>query len=328
MATAANATTVNLVPGATLIVNGGGSATNGGINLGAFAGASVGIMNQSGGTVALTNGSWNLEMGELAGGYGAYNISAGTLYANEVEVGDAGYGLYNQTGGSVTVNNWFLLARNNAAAYGVANFAGGQFTFNGVNNFVDNWAGLGGCVNVSGSAFASLGGNNVLVGGSGIGGVMNLNGGTLQASALKYNNGIGSINFNGGLLVASSATSAFITSNANIAANVYSSGGTISNNGLNITIPAALLAPSGSGVTSIAVSGTGFTSPPLVYISGGGGQLCHRPGDNRRTTAISPALPSPIPASTTLPLPQSRSMAAAGRCCRQRSAWRPFRAAG
>ena len=72
-------------------------------------------------------------------------------------------------------------------------------------------------------------------------------------------------------MIASSATTAFITNNVNVTTTIYANGGTISNNGLNIAIPAALLAPTGSGVSSIQVSGTGFTAPPLVYISSGNG---------------------------------------------------------
>ncbi len=85
------------------------------------------------------------------------------------------------------------------------NITGGQLLYNGGNEFVDNWAGLGSSVTVSGTGFMSLGGNTVLLGGSGIGGVLNVDGGTLQVSGVKYNNGVGGINFNGGLLLASSA---------------------------------------------------------------------------------------------------------------------------
>jgi fibronectin-binding autotransporter adhesin len=267
--------TFNVVPAASLVMSGGSTtgAPPGTMSLGMANGA-VGIVNQTGGTVALTNGSWDLELGEVSGGYGYYNMSAGSLYANEAEIGNDGYGYYNQSGGTSTFANYFLLARSGSGSsspYGVANITGGRLNFNGANNFVDTWTGLGSSVNVSGSGFMSLGGNNVLLGGVGIGGVLNVsNGGTLQVSAVKYNNGSGGLNLNGGVMVASSATTAFITSNPNVATTVYSSGGTINNNGLNIGIPAALMAPSGSGVSSIQVSGTGFLAPPLVYLAGNG----------------------------------------------------------
>ena len=69
---------------------------------------------------------------------------------------------------------------------------------------------------------------------------MNLNGGTLQTSAVKFNAGAGDICFNGGLLAASSAATLIA---ANVPTYVYSNGGTINNNGLGVTIAAALPAP-------------------------------------------------------------------------------------
>ena len=81
--------------------------------------------------------------------------------------------------------------------------------------------------------------------------------------------GAGSLNFNGGTLTPTASNATFIASN--VPAYVYSSGGTINNSGYNITIAAALLAPTGSGASSISVTGSGYTSPPLVYISNGGG---------------------------------------------------------
>ena len=192
---AANTTSIfNIVPGASMILSGG--ANNGSppatMGLGNANGA-VGIVNQTGGTVALTTGGWDLDPGEVSGGYGYYNMSAGSLFANEADIGNDGYGYYNQSGGSVTFANWFLMARSGSGTslpYGVANISGGRLIYNGGNNFVNTWTGLGSSVNVSGSGFLSLGGNNVLLGGVGIGGVLNvINGGTLQASAVKYNNG-------------------------------------------------------------------------------------------------------------------------------------------
>lgn len=276
------AATVNVNPGAILTITGGGSGTTvggGGMNLG-IASSAVGIANQSGGTVALTNGSWNLELGDVNNSYGCYNMSGGSLFANEVEIGNNGYGLYNQTGGSVTVANYLLLSRAGSAAvttYGVANVSGGQLIFTGNNNFsADIFPGsgaqlLGAVFTISNTGFVSLGGNNVQVGSQNAGENLNLNGGTLQVSGIKYNTATGSINFNGGLMLASSNGAALIANNGNMPVYVNSGGGTINNNGLNVSVPAALLAPSGSGVSSIQVSGTGFSSPPLVYITGGNG---------------------------------------------------------
>ena len=223
---------------------------------------------------------WNLELGDVNGGSGYYNMAGGSLFANEIEIGNNGYGYYNQTAGSVTVANWLLLARagsTNVTTYGVANVSGGRLIFNGGNNFsASTFPGagstlLGAAFTVSNTGFVSLAGNGVLVGTTSGGESLNLTGGTLQSTAINYNTGIGSINFNGGLLVAAASSTSFITPNTNISTVVYANGGTISNNGLNIAIPAAPLAPTGSGVSNIQVSGTGFTAPPLVYISDASG---------------------------------------------------------
>ncbi len=270
--------TFNIVPGASLALSGG--STSGGppgtLSLG-MGSLGTGIVNQSGGTVALTTAGWNLELGEVGGSYGYYNMSGGSLFANEMEVGNNGYGYYNQSGGSVTIGTWMLFNRagtGSTTTYGVANISGGQLLYSGGSNFgqyFGNASALGFSLNVSGSGFVSLGGNTVGLGATNAGGVLNVNsGGTLQVSAIKFNTGNGGLNLNGGVIIASSATTAFISNNANIPTHVFANGGTISNNGNNITIPAALLAPSGSGVLSIAVTGSGYSAPPAVYISGGG----------------------------------------------------------
>ena len=121
--------TFNIVPGAFLAMSGG--STSGGppgtLNLG-MGSLGTGILNQSGGTVSLTTAGWNLELGEVGGSYGYYNMTGGSLYALEAEIGNNGLGYYNQSGGSTTFANWFLLARSGTGgtAYGVANITGGQ----------------------------------------------------------------------------------------------------------------------------------------------------------------------------------------------------------
>jgi autotransporter-associated beta strand protein len=273
-----SASTFNIVPGAFLAMSGG--STNGSppgtLSMG-MGSLGTGIVNQSGGTVVLTTAGWNLELGEVGGSYGYYNMTGGSLFANEAEIGNNGYGYYNQSGGSVTIANWMLFNRagsGSTTTYGIANISGGQLIYNGGNNFgqyFSNASALGFSMNVSGSGFVSLGGNTVGLGATNVGGVLNVNsGGTLQVSGIKYNTGNGGLNLNGGMLIASSATTVFIANNGALPTHIFAGGGTISNNGNNITIPAALLAPTGSGVLSIAVTGSGYSAPPAVMISGGG----------------------------------------------------------
>ncbi len=101
-----------------------------------------------------------------------------------------------------------------------------------------------------------------------------MNGGTLQT--MGFFNGSGNntntfINFNGGAIKAGN------TDNANFIHDLggvysYGSGGTFDNNGRSITIPQAILAPSGSGVSTISLSsgGSGYSTPPQVIINGDG----------------------------------------------------------
>ncbi len=68
------------------------------------------------------------------------------------------------------------------------------------------------------------------------------------------------------------ATGHLITGN-NTAANVYANGGTIDNNGVNITIPKELRAPGGSGINScitVENGGSGCIGAPVVILSGDG----------------------------------------------------------
>ncbi len=262
------------IAGMTTITSGNGGATNVlgiGNNFG-----DAGVLNVvPGATLIATNtAGWNIGLGVQSGAYGAMNVSGGSVNVWEIEVGNNGYGLYKQTGGTVNVGQWFLLSRNGAGGaspYGVADISGGQLNVL-ANELVDNWVGLGSSVNVRGSGLLNTTTASLLVGGSGIGGVLNLlTGGTLEASAVRYNNGIGSFNLNGGVLSPTASSTNFINS-ASFGSYVYSGGANINTN-FNITIAVPLLAPSGSGVSNIAVQGTGYTSPPLVYLSDSSGTV-------------------------------------------------------
>ena len=105
-------------------------------------------------------------------------------------------------------------------------------------------------------------------------GVVNLSGGTISTHQVLKNSGTATFNFNGGVLQAAPGTSgtnaaAFLTGLNN--AYVYPGGAVINTNSQNITIGQALLAPTGSGVTSITATGSGFVGAPIVSITGGSG---------------------------------------------------------
>jgi autotransporter-associated beta strand protein len=102
-----------------------------------------------------------------------------------------------------------------------------------------------------------------------------LSGGLMQANSIAPGSATGTslVNFNGGTLKANTANTTFITTN-NTAVNVYGKGGTINNNGVNLTIPIILAAPAGNGLNaspSVTSGGSGYLGAPAVTFTGGGG---------------------------------------------------------
>jgi hypothetical protein len=203
-------------------------------------------------------------------------------------MGGGATGVMDVTGGSVTTGSWLVLGRN-GAGNGLLNVTGGSVTSNS-NNIALNWANTAGSLsilNVGGGASAatvtgvSNAGNYFDVTQSnttGTTGVANLlSNGTLTVAKVQGSNGgsTGLFNFNGGTLKATAANAGanFMTSGNVDAVTVYSGGGTIHNNGTNITIGNALGAATGNGVTSIAVTngGSGYIGAPMVKITGGTG---------------------------------------------------------
>ncbi|HXI85441.1 MAG TPA: autotransporter-associated beta strand repeat-containing protein [Verrucomicrobiae bacterium] len=266
---------------------------------------SVGVLNQNGGSITV---SQNLKMGSdtpsTGTNYGFYNMSGGSFTVtgvNRWRVGQAqggtgsGFLFYLSNTGSVNVNGLTVSLNDNANAgtdpggNTVLYISGGTLTATapatgGANNLCMGIGGKGGhatnTVTISGTGSVSL------TGGVGLGtsvstpgaidagrvAILNLNsGGFLQTSNIvqgAVQSPIGYLNFNGGTLKA-------LVNNANFLAGLtratmYSGGLTLDDNGTAVTIGQSLLAPTGTGVVSIAVSGaTGYIGAPLVQISGG-----------------------------------------------------------
>ncbi len=84
-------------------------------------------------------------------------------------------------------------------------------------------------------------------------------------------------NFTGGTLQAAVSTGGFISSNDITGVVAYQAGGTIDNNGFNIGITrgAGISAPTGNGITTIAVAdgGSGYIGAPAVVITGANGDF-------------------------------------------------------
>lgn len=269
------------------------------INVGSVLGG-TGILKITGGTIS--GGNQDIRAG-TNGGFGVVNMTGGSVtlgnYLVAGIVGAGSAGIWNISGGTVqTVGNTSGTLGATAGAFGVANVTGtGSYTStgntaNGASGIFVGEAGNG-VLNVSGGGSLTLGGivtsagldigrNNVATSS----GVVNLGtGGTIATNIVRHSGAAASgiFNFHGGTLKAAAgiANTGTTTGTGNsfmgglTGAYVYGEGGTIDNNAQNITITQALLAPTLSGATSISTAGftttTGFTTAPLVSITGGTG---------------------------------------------------------
>ncbi len=291
---------VTTVNGGSLNLNAGGSITEGTasiVNVASAAGnATLAI---SGGTLnANKNSAPSLQAGTSAGANGVITLNSGTLsLANELWLGSVsgGYGAFTINGGTVTVGSWLALARgggtgllnvnggaltisaNNltigslTSGNGVATFAGGTTTVAGGGVYAGE--NVPGVLTVSGNAALNLNGalGLKLANAISASGVVNLNGGTTTTPIIQRGSGVGTLNFNGGTLKPTAASTGFLTNLS--AAYIYEGGAVIDDNGFAITVGQPLLAPTGFGVSSVPVlfGGGGYVGAPMVTISGGTG---------------------------------------------------------
>ncbi len=277
---------VGNVPGnAILNINGGtvnaNFNNNPSVALGNVSGAN-GFVFMSAGT--FENGAGEFHIGQVTGGYGAFDLSGGTVTIGDVNAvnayfvvggafgASAAQGVFNMSGGTFNDNAQVISLGGIVGSIGVMNVSGG--TINSTKGFNVGARGTG-ILNVSGSANVNLTGGplNFGLGSTATGaGTINLLGGSVTANSVgKLGTGTAQLNFNGGTLKAAAANLTFLTGLN--AATIYSGGAVIDDGGNAITIGQALLAPTGSGVSTIPVAtgGAGYLSTPVVTISGGGG---------------------------------------------------------
>ena len=301
-----NGSAVNVNPAAGTVATINSTGTVGGastVRVGTVANA-TGVMNVTAGSASTTTGA--ITAGDT--GFGTINVTGGTVTPGQFLV--AGYnaggaGIWNVSGGTVsTIGNNGGTLGGTAGSVGVMNVtANGSYTSTsttagGVNGLFVGEGGVG-VLNVSGNGTLTLGGTDTSAGldiaRNNVGtasGVVNLGavatggisggGGTITTNVVRHSGtaGSGVLNFHGGTLRASATSNggnAAGSGNAFVAglnaAYVWSEGGTIDNSGRSITIAQTLLAPTGSGVSAIAVGsgGNGYVTAPMVVISGGGG---------------------------------------------------------
>lgn len=254
-------------------------------------GTSVGVVNQTFGTVNNVGGSNDWRIGGNGtnsadtGAYGVYNLSAGSFQtARNFQIGASGIGVFNQTGGTVNVTGGFNVVGRYVGGNGLLNISNGTYTNTTTNHMIIGEGGSG-VVNVSGAGqllftaaggAISLGSNN---GGPGAGVLNLLSGGLVVApQILDEKNGPADgssiVNFNGGTLrVTTGSTLAGTYMGGLTNSVIYNGGAFIDTNGVNTTIAQPLLAPTGNSISGIAVGtgGSGYVGEPIVKITGGGG---------------------------------------------------------
>lgn len=301
---------VNTYSGAT-IVNAGSLALAGSgalapgssstLLIGNTSGSSAAVSQSGAGTSVTINNSvlGAMQVGGTAGGYGYYNLSAGSLtLAGEIDIGGSSggagtFGQFDMSGGSVVLPNststYFLPNRGAAGESSVVNISGGTVgisggglpAINGANGLAVNWSGSGAAqTNVttisSNGVFNTPSLNVTLNVGGNIANIATLNlinGGTLLARQIVPAVGVSTVNFNGGTLIEGNGSGVLFGGSAVQNANIYGGGATINDNGYSVSVGQNLSAPAGNGLASIPVSsgGAGYVMPPQVIITGGGG---------------------------------------------------------
>jgi autotransporter-associated beta strand protein len=251
-------------------------------------------------------------IGGAAGSAGSVKVSSGSLTTSRqlaiggaVNNADQAYGALSQTGGTVTVGGFLAMGLGGASGgdRSLLNLSGGSFTMTGAPATVGAAAlGLGvvhlsgtaefnstapannafwvgengsGVVSVADDASFTMANNGIELGKLNVAtasGTLNLLGGVVRVNSVTKPGALasGTLNFNGGKLAANAASANFISGLT--AAYVHSGGGVVDNGGNSITIPQALLAPTGEGVSSVSltVEGGGYVNAPLVEIIGDG----------------------------------------------------------
>ncbi|MBN2215801.1 MAG: autotransporter-associated beta strand repeat-containing protein, partial [Pirellulales bacterium] len=268
---------------------------------------SVAVVHQSGGSLLnnpeATNRSWS-RWAYGVNSYLYYDLNGGTFQAEGLLMSTASdtngennsVAIINQTGGTLTIDG-STVGSATGPSIRLSNGSGAISAYNLTNSacVVQNYAmSIAGSGNFTPTAQVNVNSGGQLTlqdqtngylriaythatGGPSLG-VLNLNtGGTVTAAWIQSGDGTTAttagnahFNFHGGTLVANSEQADFLRQ---MDAYVYSEGAKIDTDGHDVTINRALLAPTGSGVQSIALSdgGSGYQGAPAVKITGGTG---------------------------------------------------------
>jgi autotransporter-associated beta strand protein len=243
------------------------------------------------------NGIYGLSIGGGEGGgatYGMLNVTGGRVTAmNEINAtgqanprftvgtnNTSSGGLLRVSDGLVTAINLLSERAEITQLGGTIRTAGGAAPNLNTSNGNANSSNATTVLNVAGGTFdngtVGINLNGGTAGSARV--IINVNSGTLWTQALTQGTGsTGILNFDGGTLKVGAASATFTPlpiSNTTSTFSTYinSGGGTIDTNGFNITVQSNLMAPTGTGVTALAVTtgGSGYNGAPIVTINDAG----------------------------------------------------------
>lgn len=232
-----------------------------------------GTMAMTGGTLNKTGGG-NIAIGDRATGIltqsgGAINIPSGEFFVGN-ESGPNGNGTYELSAGSLTINNWFCVAR--FGANGTLNMTGGTITKNGGGQFLLGTATAaqestaifnqsGGTINInSGNFWVGEGANTTAT----ISGTAQLNtptiqiavrdttrlctlslkGGTVRTGRIFGGGGVGKLEFDGSLVQATRDELSFLHNIDTV--EILAGGALIDSNGFNLNSPEQVIGGTGN----------------------------------------------------------------------------------
>ena len=248
--------------GGTVIIDSGGSITNGSYDSIGLSGTDNGTLTLRGtGSLSTTS---DFNVGDIDSSTGTLNVQgSATLTMNAFFIGSANAsgstasGTVNQSGGTINqistaVGAFAIGGRTSASGVGVYNMNGG--TLNAGAGIRVGGTGIGTLNQNGGLINAQQGINIARIAGSF--GTNNLNGGTLSTFNVATSTGTNAVfNFNGGTLQANfSPASAWMS--GGIQANILAGGAIIDSSNNNVTISTPLLAGSPNGGLTKKGSGT------------------------------------------------------------------------
>ncbi|HXT11267.1 MAG TPA: autotransporter-associated beta strand repeat-containing protein [Candidatus Angelobacter sp.] len=265
----------------TLVIDSGGSITNGSYQDVGQSGNDTGTMTLRGSGSFGTTSDFNV--GDIDNSSGILNIqNSATLVCNAFFVGSANAagstasGVVNQSGGTLTevstgVGTFDIGGRTSTSGVGVYNISGGVLNANGGIRVGSTGIGT---LNVNGGTVNAKAGINIArIGGSF--GTNNLNGGTLATFNVGSSTGNNAVfNFNGGTLQAQFSPPNATWFAGGIQANVLAGGAVIDSSTNNATVAVGLIGtPGDGGLTkkgsgTLTLTGTNTFTGPITNTAG------------------------------------------------------------